>query len=377
MNKKVLVAMSGGVDSSVAALLLKEAGYEVIGITLRMFTMGENGLPKDNKDTKEEKNDIKDAATVAEALGMEHKVLDFTEYFHKDVILPFINGYLQGRTPNPCIDCNRYVKLGMLYEAAAKLDCDYIATGHYANVEWSEKKGRWLLKKGYDTRKDQSYMLYNMSQEQLKHTLFPLGNMNKDKIRMLAENAKLPIAHKADSQDICFVPDGDYARIISAISHRGNKPGDFILSDGTFLGKHKGIIHYTIGQRKGLGIAYEHPLYVIRKDALKNTVILGSKDELYSAYILAEDCNLIAISELKSPLEVMIKARYSQLDVPGTIEPCTDSVMTEDGRISHLKVKFKDPARALTPGQAIVFYGKDDENNIVIGGGTAGELQYD
>lgn len=376
MNNKVLVAMSGGVDSSVAVLLLKEAGYDVIGITLRMFTMGKNGLPPDNFGITEKKDDIKDAATVAEALGIKHKVLDFTEYFHKDVILPFVNEYLQGRTPNPCINCNRYVKLGMLYKAAAKLGCDYVATGHYANVEKSAKTGRWLLKKGRDRRKDQSYMLYNLSQEQLEHTLFPLGNLDKDQIRTLAADAKLPIAHKADSQDICFVPDGDYARIISAISHRGNKPGDFVLTDGTFLGKHKGIIHYTIGQRKGLGIAYEHPLFVVKKDAENNKIILGSKEELYNSYIFAEDCNLISIKELTGTMDVMIKARYSQSDVPGTIEPCSDSTMTEDGRISRLKVRFKDPARALTPGQAIVFYGMNDENDLVVGGGTAGDSEY-
>ena len=355
MNKpKILMAMSGGVDSTTAALLLQEEGYDVIGVTLKMFDGKEIGLGDESDNST---SNVADAKKAAEKLGFPHYTFDFCDCFRKHVIDHFIAEYESGRTPNPCVDCNKNVKLGQLFAKADELGCDYIATGHYANVKFNEETGRWLLLRGEDRQKDQSYMLYTLTQQQLAHILFPLGHSHKNKIRDRAEAAGLANARKPDSQDICFVPDGDYAGVIQNITGRRPKPGQFIHLDGTVLGTHKGQLHYTIGQRKGLGIAYRYPLYVIKKDIEKNIVYLGPQDALYADTLIAERCNLISIPELEGPMQVTAKPRYRAKDVPAVIE------QLDGGKI---KVTFAEPQRALTPGQAVVFY----QDDVVVGGGT-------
>lgn len=355
MKKKVLIAMSGGVDSSTAALLLKLQGYDVVGATVKMFGNRELGIDAPDIPRK----DVLDAKTVAAKLGIPHHVLDFTCDFKRYVLDHFVDEYNTGRTPNPCVDCNKYIKFGKLYAAAKELGCEYLATGHYVKVEYSAEKNRWLLARADDASKDQSYMLFNLNQDQLAHLVMPLAGYSKPEIRQIAHDAGLAVADKADSQDICFVPDGDYVNVIRPIGGM-EKPGDFIHIDGTVLGRHKGQIHYTIGQRKGLGIAYEYPLYVIRKDIVHNTVILGPNEALFKKELLAENCNFIAFDQLTGPVRVTAKARYRQKDVPATIEPAGDKV----------SVVFDEPQRALTPGQAVVFY----DGDYVVGGGIIADF---
>lgn len=343
--------MSGGVDSSAAALLLQEQGYDVVGVTVKMFGNKDVGI--NEPDTT--KQDVTDAQRVAAKLGIEHHVLDFSPCFKKCVINHFVNEYKHGRTPNPCVDCNKHIKFGKLFEAARELGCDYLATGHYARIEYDTVTGRYLLTRADDAGKDQSYMLFNLTQEQLAHIVMPLAALSKPEIRAKAEKAGLVVANKPDSQDICFVPDGDYAAVIDRLGVK-SRPGSFVHLDGTILGKHKGQHHYTIGQRKGLGIAYEYPLYVIRKDLASNTVILGPNDALFSRELVAKDVNFITIDKLTAPLRVTAKARYRQKDVPATIEPLAND---------KVRVIFDDPQRAITPGQAVVFY----DGAYVVGGG--------
>lgn len=355
MKKKVLVAMSGGVDSSAAAMLLEQQGYDVIGATLRMFTNEDLGLEQDS--TCCSLSDVEDAKLVAHKLGLHHYVFNFSSCFKRCVINRFINEYEAGRTPNPCIDCNKHIKFGELFERAKLMDCEYLATGHYARIIFDEGQNRWLLARGNDHTKDQSYMLFNLTQEQLAHILLPLADVTKTEIRRMSEERGLVTANKPDSQDICFVPDGDYATFIERTTKQKPRPGNFIHQNGQVLGTHKGLIHYTIGQRKGLGIAYDYPLYVIDKDIATNTVILGPNEALFQKALIAEDCNLISIDKLKTPLRITAKTRYRQKDVPATIEPLADD---------KIKVTFDEPQRAITPGQAVVFY----DGDYVVGGGT-------
>ncbi|NCB74990.1 MAG: tRNA 2-thiouridine(34) synthase MnmA [Clostridia bacterium] len=356
MAIKVMVAMSGGVDSSVAAALLKDEGFEVIGATLKLFSNEEIGLEHQAR-TCCSLEDVEDARAVAMRLGFVHHVFNFGELFRQQVINRFAASYANGETPNPCIDCNRFIKFDKLLERALVLDMDYIATGHYARVEFSEERGRYLLKKAADPSKDQSYVLYALTQEQLKHTLFPLGNLKKSEVRAIAESRGLVNAKKPDSQDICFVKDGDYCSFLENTMKVSSPHGNFVDSKGNVLGEHEGLIHYTIGQRKGLKLSFEKPKYVIRKDLGSNTVVLGDESELYSEGMLVKDVNLISVEELSAPMKASVKTRYSQKEAPAVLIPL------EDG---SLLVRFFEPQRAVTSGQAAVFY----DDDTVIGGGT-------
>ena len=346
MKKKLMLAMSGGVDSS-AALVLLARDYDVVGGTLELFD-------------KESTQDIEDARAVAEKFGVQHYVFEMKELFKHQVTDDFVNTYLSGGTPNPCIQCNKYIKFGALLDEAVKLGCEYFATGHYARVEYDENRGRYLLKKalcdGEINPKDQSYVLYNLTQEQLKRIILPLGNMNKAQVRELAASAGLVNSKKGDSQDICFVPDGDYAGFIKRCTGCEPKCGDFIDESGCVLGQHKGLIHYTIGQRKGLGLSFGKPMFVVGKNAESNTVILGESEALMKRSLTARDVNFIAFDELTAPLPCKAKTRYSQLEQPCIITPLSD------GRV---QVEFSEPQRAITLGQSVVFY----EEDTVLGGG--------
>lgn len=350
---KVMVGMSGGVDSSVCALLLHEQGYDVTGVTLTMFN-------SDDIVSTEKKcgslSDVRDAENVAHNLGFEHMTFNFRECFREKVMKSFADSYISGKTPNPCIECNRYVKFGKMLEIALENGFNYIATGHYAVVEYDEKSGRYLLKRSADRTKDQTYVLYSLTQEQLAHIIFPLGNLAKSEVRQLAEKYALVNADKPDSQDICFVPDGNYVEFIKKFAEYEQTEGNFIDKEGKILGTHKGIINYTIGQRKGLGIALGKPAYVVSKDISANTVTLGDEQELYTSTLTATDVNLISIEKITEPMRITAKTRYTQKETPATLS-YNNGVYTVD---------FDVPQRAITSGQAVVFY----DGDIVVGGGT-------
>lgn len=354
--KKVLVGMSGGVDSSVSAYLLQQQGYDVSGVTLKLFENEDIGI-EDKEKTCCSLSDVQDAKSVASRLGCRHYVFNYGKYFLEDVVGKFAKSYEECMTPNPCIDCNRYIKFSRMLERAMFLEFDYIATGHYAQIEKDEVSGRYLLKKGADPTKDQSYVLYTLTQDELSKTLFPLGGMNKTEIRAIAERQEFVNAKKKDSQDICFVKDGDYAGFLQNTMGVNSKPGDFVDTSGKKIGMHKGVIHYTVGQRKGLGQTFGKPVYVLSKDKKSNTVMLGSNEDLFAEGMIVEDINLISIGELIEPMRVTAKARYSMKEVGAVIYPI------ENGRI---KVEFDEKQRAITPGQAAVFY----EGDVVVGGGT-------
>lgn len=355
-KKRVLCGMSGGVDSSAAALLLMQGGYEVTGATLRFFSNEQVGI-HDKTRTCCSLSDVEDARAVCNKLFITHHVFNFGDAFQSQVIEKFVRGYERGETPNPCIECNRSIKFDKMLSRALLLEQDYIATGHYANIERDEKTGRYLLKKAADKAKDQTYMLYTLTQEQLSHTLFPLGSLTKPEVRAVAEENGLITARKPDSQDICFVKDGDYAGFIEREWHIKLPRGSFIDENGAVLGEHCGLLHYTIGQRKGLGLSFESPRYVVDKNALDNTVTLGKSEALYNDRLIARACNFIAIKELLAPMQVEAKIRYSQASAMATIAPL------ENGAI---EVKFEKPQRAIAKGQAVVFY----QGDTVIGGGT-------
>ncbi len=356
MDKKprALVAMSGGVDSSVAAMLTRDLGYDCIGVTMKLYDNADAGIQ--NGKTCCSADDVTDARNVCTRLGIPYYVFNFKADFKEKVIERFICAYECGATPNPCIDCNRFLKFDRLYKRAAELDCDCIVTGHYARVE--KDGGRYLLKKAAYAPKDQSYVLYSLTQEQLAHTLFPLGEAkSKDEVRSLAEENGFVNAKKHDSQDICFVPDGDYARVIEINTGKKYPEGNFVTKDGKILGRHKGIIRYTIGQRKGLGLALPQPMYVCEKRTDTNEVVLCTDDELFSRELIADDFNWIAFERPDEPFRAKAKIRYSQSEQPSTVTPL-------DG--GKVKVVFDEPQRAIAKGQAVVLY----DGDTVVGGGT-------
>ncbi|MFC2002046.1 tRNA 2-thiouridine(34) synthase MnmA [Chloroflexota bacterium] len=350
---KVVVAMSGGVDSSVAAALLKAEGYHVIGATMQIWPLDKTdefggccGLGA-----------IEDAKKVAHKLGIPHYVMNFRDIFAQKVIANFYQEYSRGRTPNPCIRCNQYIKFDALLEKARGLGADFIATGHHARIETDEVTGTYLLKKGIDPQKDQSYFLYPVTREQLASTLMPVGNFVKDKIRKIASELELPVAAKPESQEICFIPDDDYPRFLKDYIPQSAEPGPIKDEDGNILGQHHGILSYTIGQRQGLGIAAKEPLYVIAIEPERNTIVVGTRKKAYGYELIASGLNWVTTDKLNEPIAIKAKIRYRHPEAEVEVTPLEDNTVY---------VKFSEPQMAITPGQAIVFY----DGDTVIGGGT-------
>jgi tRNA-specific 2-thiouridylase len=353
---KIVVAMSGGVDSSVAAALLKQAGHEVIGATMQLFTPparnNSSGRP-----SPPSLDAVTDARQVAEKLGIPHHVIDLRDVFTRTIIADFCEEYRLGRTPNPCVRCNQLIKFGVLWEKAHDLGADLLATGHYARIETDDSTGNRLLKKGKDPLKDQSYFLCRLTQEQLSRTLLPLGNLTKTEVRKIARELGLPTAARPESQEICFVPGDDYAVFLQSYAPAAALPGPVLDSKGNVLGQHRGIMFYTVGQRKGLGIAAPAPLYVTAIEPERNAVIVGAKEQTYSDELIADNLNWLSGAPPDYPLNVKARIRYRHAEAEAIVNPLDNT---------SIYVKFSAPQMAVTPGQAVVFY----DGDTVTGGGT-------
>ena len=350
---KALIAMSGGVDSSVAAHLTLEAGFDCVGCTMKLYANEDAGVPREHSCCS--LDDVEDARAVARRLGIPYYVFNFSDTFREKVMEPFFASYLAGETPNPCVECNRYLKFDRLYLRAQELGCHTVVTGHYARIQQGPEG--WLLKKALDPDKDQTYFLYAMTQEQLAHTRFPLGEMTKPEVRALADRLGFVNARKPDSQDICFVPDGDYARVLELHTGRPAQPGNYIDAKGNILGQHRGVIHYTVGQRRGLGITFGEPWYVTAIDPAANTVTLGPREELFSSRAALRQVHWISGHAPQAPIRCAVKLRSRHREQPALLTP-----VEEDCAL----VLFDQPQRAVTPGQAAVIYHGD----TVLGGGV-------
>jgi len=358
-DKTALIAMSGGVDSSVTALLLQEQGFTCEGATMRLYRNEDIGVCQYH--TCCSARDIDDAADVAFKLHILYKVLDYTAAFKNEVIAKFVRIYEQGGTPNPCIDCNRFMKFRNLWEVAQKSQLNYVATGHYARIEFDREQGLYVLKKGIDASKDQSYVLYMLTQEQMAHTLFPLGGLTKKEVREIAAQHGLVNAHKHDSQDICFVPGGDYGKFLEEYTGKTYAKGDFLDIHGKIVGQHKGAVRYTIGQRKKLGIALGKPVYVCGKDMVKNTVRVGDEESLLSEVLVATEVNWLAGKAPTRAEEVWARTRYKQQEQAAVVYPIGND---------SFRLEFAKPQRAVAPGQAVVLYRGD----VVVAGGTIAQV---
>ena len=350
-TKKALIAMSGGVDSSVAALLMQKQGYDCAGATMLLHKS------TDATQTCGALSEVESARSVSESLGMPFHTFDCSELFESAVIERFVRAYEEGRTPNPCIDCNRYLKFDEFFKNAMRLGFDCMATGHYANIEFCPESGRYLLKKAADPSKDQSYVLWSLRQEQLARTVFPLGMLTKAEARQIASEHNLSTAHKADSQDICFVPDGKYADFVERFRSKTYPVGDFVTTDGVVLGQHKGIIRYTVGQKKGLGLVLPEPLYVRAINPISNQVVLGRSEELFTRELIAHDINLISLPKITEEMRLKAKVRYRHTEDWATVTQIDEDT---------LRVVFDEPQRAITKGQSVVLY----DGDVVVGGGV-------
>ncbi len=363
--KTIAVAMSGGVDSSTVAAMLRAEGHEVVGLTMQLWNQrrlaGHEGMPESVQGRCCSLDDVYDARRVAETIGIPYYVVNHEERFERDVVRPFVEQYLSGRTPIPCSLCNNHLKFDQLLIVAQQIGADALATGHYARVEFDPSLGRWLLKRPADRSKDQTYFLFGLTQDQLSRTLFPLGGMMKPEVRELARQHGLALAQKPDSQEICFVPGGDYKKFLDAyLAEQGealpDTAGELVTTDGTVVGEHGGIHNFTVGQRKGLGLATGSPLYVIQIKGDARQVVVGQQEDLYTRALRTHRVNLISVADLQEPMRVMVKIRHRHEGAPALIEKTGDD---------EILVTFDEPQRAVTPGQAAVFY----EDDVVVGGG--------
>ncbi len=364
-NKTIAVAMSGGVDSSTVAAMLRAEGNEVIGLTMQLWNQrrlaGHPGMPEAVQGRCCSLDDVYDARRVAETIGIPYYVVNNEERFEREVVRPFVEEYLSGRTPIPCSLCNNHLKFDQLLITARQIGAEFLATGHYARVEWDEQRGRWLLRRPADTAKDQTYFLFGLTQDQLGHTLFPLGDMTKPQVRELAHKHGLALAEKPDSQEICFVPGGDYKKFLDAyLEEQGealpDTAGELVTTNGGAIGEHSGIHNFTVGQRKGLGVATGSPLYVLQINGAARQVVVGGEENLYSRTLRAKKINLISIDDLREPMRVRVKIRHRHEAAAAMIEKTSED---------EILVTFDEPQRAITPGQAAVFY----DGDLVVGGG--------